>query len=387
MALALRRAPALAAGAAELAAAGEEVPAAGALPDPMVALSARGEDYPGAGIGDDPMAMAALEVTQAIPWPGKRALRTAAAKARIPGRAAALEAARRELAADVRESWARLHAADAALSALRRATDLLDVLEPQALARYETGAGTQSDWLALRRERLRLASAADRESARREAVVARLAAALADSAEAARVAPSALPPVAVTTIPTGAGFASVAIAEAEAGAAAAEAAAARGEARPDLLLGAEYGWRDAMAPMVTARIGLEVPLWKGRSQDAMARAAAARHTAATAAERATRLEAEAEARELEAMRTAATRSAARLREQVIPLLELQAEGTRARFLAGDGAADALVATVRELAEARADLARDEAEAYAAFARLQALSGRDPVAGVPGRMPE
>lgn len=386
VALALARAPMLAASAAEVAALREEVAAAGALPDPMVALGAVGEDYPGAGLGDDPMAMATIEVTQAIPWPGKRALRTAAAGARVPVRAAALEDERRSLAADVREAWAELYAADAALLALRQSSALLDVLEPQALALYETGRGNQSDWLALRRERLRLDGEVDGALARREAVVAMLGAAVGDTAAAASARPSALPADPGPVPRDGAGFASVAMAEAEARAAGAELALARREGRPDLVVGAEYGWRDAMSPMVTARIGLELPLWKGRKQDAMARAAEARRAAATASAHAGRLDADAGARALAARRDASSRAAARLREQVLPLLELSAESARARFLAADGDASMLVAALRELAEARAELAREEAEAYAAAARLLALSGRDPVAGE-GRMQE
>lgn len=386
VALALARAPMLGAGAAEVAAMREEVSAAGALPDPMLAIGAVGEDYPGAGLGDDPMAMTTFEVTQAIPWPGKRALRTAAAEARVPGRAAALEAERRSLAADVRGTWAELYAVDASLLALRRSAALLDVLEPQALALYESGRGTQSDWLALRRERLRLEGEVDGASAEREAMLARLGAAVGDTSAAARARPSALPADPGQVALDGAGFASVAMAEAEERAAAAELALARRESRPDLVVGAEYGWRDAMAPMVTARIGLELPLWKGRKQEAMARAADARRAAADATVRAERLDADAEARSLAARRHASLRAAARLREQVLPLLELAAESARARFLAADGDAVMLITALKDLAEARAELAREDAEAYAAAARLLALSGRDPVAG-DGRMHE
>ncbi|MBM4131988.1 TolC family protein, partial [bacterium] len=380
VAQALRRAPALAAAAADIATLSEQVPAAGALPDPMVMLGATGENYPGAGLGRDPMAMASLEVTQAIPWPGKRSLRTAAAAAMVPAGEARLEMERRALAADVRELWAGLFATDVALGSLRRVLALFDVLEPQALARYETGAGAQADWLALRRERLGLESAVETERARREGLLARLGAALADTTAAAQARPDLLPPIAAAPPTDGAGFAAVAMAEAEATAAGAEAAAARRESRPDLLVGAEYGWRDALAPMLTARVGLELPLWKGRKQEALARAAAARRTSATLTAAAARLEADAEVRELAARQRAAASAAARLRDRVVPLLELAAESARARYLAAGADATALVVARKDLAEARTELAREEAEAWAAAARLLALSGRDPVAG-------
>lgn len=391
VAMALRRAPGLRTRRDDIAAAREEAAAAGALPDPMVSLSARGEDWPGSGLGEDPMAMAALEFSQAIPWPGKRPLRAAAASAFVPVLVAGREVERRELAAMVREGWADLFASDAALGALRRTNALYEVLEPQALARYETGTARQSDWLALRREQALILSAIADEQARREALVARLAAVLSPDAgevaqevavgEAALADVGALPPLpAAAPAADGDAFATVAGAAAMAEATRQEAAAARREGRPDLVVGAEYGWRDTLAPMVTARIGLEVPLWKVRRQDAAARAAGHREAAARAEARAASLAAAAEARGLAARRQAALGAAHRLEEQVLPLLELAAEGARARFLSADLPADELIALQRELAGARADLARAQADAYAADARLRALSGLDPVAG-------
>jgi outer membrane protein TolC len=347
----------------------------------MVGLSAVGEDYPGAGIGTDPMAMTSLEVTQAIPWPGKRGRREAAAAARVPELAAAREEARRMLAADVREAYADLHASEAASRAITEALAFLDILEPQAQARYETGSGELAPWLAVRREQATLASDLDREHAAALEARARLGAALADTTVAAAVDATMLPPRGdPDTSGEAADFASVTMADAAAKAAGLMRAVAEVEGRPDLVLGAEYGWRDAMAPMVTARVGLEVPLWKGRKQDAMARAAAHGEHGAQATARAARLQADAEARTLRARRDAADRAAVRLRERILPLLDLAVESARAGYLAGRSGADELVMALRERATMRAELAREEAMGYAADARLRALSGRDAVAG-------
>ncbi len=381
VAVALRQSPSLAAQAAGVEAARQEISVAGALPDPMVGLSAVGEDYPGAGIGTDPMAMTSLEVTQTLPWPGKRARRQAAAAARVPELAAAREEARRMLAADVREAYADLHASEAASRAIAVALAFLDILEPQAQARYETGAGELAPWLAVRREQATLASDLDREHAAALEARARLGAALADTSMAAAVDATTLPPRRDPSMSGEAGeFATITMADAAAQAAGLMRAAADVEGRPDFVLGAEYGWRDAMAPMVTARVGLEVPLWKGRKQDAMARAAAHGEHGALATARAARLQADAEARTLRARRDAADRAAVRLRERILPLLDLAVESARAGYLAGRSGADELVMALRERATMRAELAREEAMGYAADARLRALSGRDAVAG-------
>jgi outer membrane protein, heavy metal efflux system len=382
VAAALRQAPGVAMRDADLAAMREEATAAGALPDPMIGFSATGEDYPGGGLGREPMSVAALEVSQTIPWPGKRGLRDAAAQARLPEFAARRDGERRRLAADVRAAWADLYATDAATAALREELALVDLLEPGARSRYETGAGSQDDWLALRRARARLASAVDAANADRAEVVARLGVALADTAAAARVNALVLPalPLPADAGRGGEAFADVAAARAATEAARREREAAAREGRPDLVLGAEYGWREALAPMFTARVGLEVPLWRGRKQDAMARAAGFREAGARALEDDARRQADAEARTLTARAAAAQATATRLRQEILPLLDLTAEGARARYLTGAAPAGPLLETLRERAEARAELARAEADAFAALTRLRALAGRDPVAG-------
>jgi outer membrane protein TolC len=381
VALALRRAPALQARDADLLAAREEISVAGALPDPMVAFSATGEEYPGGGLGTEPMSVAALEFTQTIPWPGKRGRREAAAAARVPELIAGREEERRAVAADVRTAYADLYAIDGAVLALRRALALYDVLEPQALARYETGLGAQTDWLALRRARAALASDIDGELADRVEVVARLATALDDTAAAAAVRADALPAAAATpTSADGSAFAGIATAEAVLETARRVRESAQREGQPDLVVGAEYGWRDGLPPMLTARVGLELPLWRGRKQDAMARAAGYMEAGARAGERQARLQAGAEARALAARRDAASRAAGRLRGQILPLLDLTAESARARYLAGEAPATMLIDALRERAAARGELARAEAAHYAAGARLRALSGLDAVAG-------
>jgi len=387
VAIALRRSPRLQERTAAIEAAREEIAAAGALPDPMIGLSANGENYPGAGLGEDPMTMTALEFSQSIPWPGKRSRREAVAAARVPEMQAAKEGARRAVAAGVREAWAELYASGQAVAALRRTLVLFDVLEPQALIRYETGIGAQTDWLALRRGRIRLTSAIDRELADRIGIEARLAAALDDTAALAAIEADALPdePEAALAPVAGAAFAEVAVAQAGVETARRRHDAARLEGRPNLVVGAEYGWRDELAPMITARVGVELPLWRGRKQDAVARAAAHGEAGALAAVREARLQADAEVRTLSAKRDAAERSAERLRAQILPLLDLTAESARVRYLAGDAPADLLIDALVDRADARAELAREEAARYAAGSRLRALAGLDPVAG-DGREP-
>jgi len=378
VALALARSPRVAARAAAITGARHVAPAAGALPDPMVSLSARGEDYPGAGIGDEPMAMAAVELSQTIPWPGKQRRREAAATASVAVAEGDLESARRQLAAEVRAAYAGLVALDQEARATGEAIDLVELLRPAVGARYETGQAEQTDLVSLQLERLRLLSDLDATAAARAELAASLEAALDTIGVAPPRTAGVLP--AVGDAVAGASpdsFAAVGRARAEVERARLFAAAARREGRPDLVVGAEYGWRDALPPMVTVRVGVELPLWRGRKQDALAEGAVCDLAMAEAQLRDARAAAAAESATLAARIAAASRQAARLRVEVVPHAELAVAATRASYVAGRGELAGVVDALRTLVGARAELSRREAEHYAAWARLRALAGRDP----------
>jgi len=344
----------------------------------MVGFSARGEDYPGAGIGEDPMAMAAFEVAQTLPWPGKRGRRQAAAAALVDVAEADLVAARRRLAADMRTAYAEQAAIDASRRSLLASIALIDLLAPSLTARYETGQAAQSDLIDLQLERLRLEGDLDDLDAKCDMHLAELAAAL--DLPVADLPPldAGLPLIdgEATVVP--ADFAEVAVAEARLAAAGLRAESARHEGSPDVFLGAEYGWRDALPPMVTARVGVELPLWRSRKQDAEARAAGHERAMAEAERREALAMAGAEVASLRARFDASERQVVRLRTGILPQATLAAESARAGYATGVAGAAELIMALRRLAETGAMLAEREADRYAAWAALRALAGRDPV---------
>ncbi|MDO9693176.1 MAG: TolC family protein [Candidatus Latescibacteria bacterium] len=378
--LALARSPRLAALAEGIAAAREAAPAEGALPDPMLGFSARGEDYPGADIGEDPMAMAAIEVSQTLPWPGKRGRRQSAAEARIGIAEAELVAMRRRLASEVRAAYAEQTAIDASRRALRASIDLLDLLAPSLAVRYETGQSGQRDLIELQLERLRLAAELDDLEARGAGHLAELAAMLDVAVADLPPLDAGLPAIDDTVVAdiAPADLAAAAVAEARVAGARRRAEAAQGEGSPDIVLGAEYGWRDALPPMVTARVGVELPLWQSRKQDALARAAGHEHALAEAERREALAMAGAEVAGLQARLDAAQRQIVRLNTGSLPQAALAAESARAGYATGDAGVAELVGALRRLAETRAMLAEREADRYTAWAALRALAGRDPV---------
>lgn len=376
VALALQRAPMLLALARDAEAAAAAAPAAGALPDPMIGLAVRGEDYPGSGIGEDPMAMAALEVDQVIPWPGKRGRREAAALAEVGVARGRQEIARRNLAADVRAGYADLFAAEHERRALQRAVDLVDLLLPAVTARYAAGQAEQTDVIALQLERGRLLDALDQVEGMRAELAAGIAGMLDLAPDHPLLAAHGLPAAGDAMAPGT--FAEVLAAQSRLERARSRAAAAAGEGTPDLVVGAEYGWRDGLPPMITARIGVELPLWKGRKQDALARSSLVEVAAAEAELRAAEAKVRGETAALEAQMQAAARRTDRLRTETLPQALMAVEAARADYAAGRADLDRVVMGLRQLAETQAQLARRQADHYVAFARLRAHCGLDPV---------
>jgi hypothetical protein len=133
-----------------------------------------------------------------------------------------------------------------------------------------------------------------------------------------------------------------------------------------------------MPPMILARLGVELPLWSGRKQGALAAASHREVAMAEADLRAATAAARSQTMALQARILAAARRADRLRTETMPKVALAVESARADYVAGRGDLDAVIMGLQQLAETRAQLGRRQAEHYAAFARLQALRGLDPV---------
>src|SRR5512138_1462401 len=132
------------------------VPQAGALPDPVVTLGLQNDGFGPIQIGKMESSYYQLMLSQGLPWPGKRALRTDLARLGAEQADAALERVRLTTEADVRRGYLEL-------LLVRDRAALLDQLEAIwqksagiARARYESGEGAQSDVLRAQLELNRL---------------------------------------------------------------------------------------------------------------------------------------------------------------------------------------------------------------------------------------
>lgn len=373
---ALERSPSLSALEARLAAAREMVAPAGALPNPMAEAMLQNIGLDDLTIGDMDMSMLAFEVRQELLWPGKRTAARDRATAQAEVEAARLELARRELVATVRVAYARLYAFDRERETLLAATELLDMLAETVAARYAAGEAEQEAVIKAQLEGSRVAERLDDLVAERSRTVAGLNRLLdqpggAPVGEVAQLPPATFPEgpweeLAASNGPNVA-VATRAIEEAER-----RLEVARLELKPNLSAGAGLGYRGDLDPALILRFGVEIPFWREEKQKPAIRAAAHELEMAEAELQDTVALARAEAARLAAERERADRQLVRYREAIVPQTSAAVDAARASYLAGRGDFSTVVEDFELWLEARAELARREAERFEVWAELEVL---------------
>jgi outer membrane protein, heavy metal efflux system len=248
--------------------------------------------------GPDPMTMRMLGVSQSLPYPGKLALRRRAAAFGLDAARAEEDAARLQVARDVRRIYYAIAYGDRALDIIERnRLVLLDVMKATEV-RYSVGGGAQTDILRARVEATRLGEEAVALREERRASLAALnvlldlpsetpldstfipqriaRAAVAESAgtirfESAslgsRVADSPLPPL--TALQTRALERSPTLRAHEAmiSAQSARVELARKDHLPDFDVSLQYGQRPGLPDMITAIVALPIPIQRGSKQN------------------------------------------------------------------------------------------------------------------------
>jgi len=173
---------------------------AGALPDPtlMYGVINEGRPVPFQTLGARDFSEAYVGVSQDLPYPGKRRLRSDAAREEAEAAECALEAVRRRVAADVADAYYDLYATQAAVGIVDENDRLLDQLIKVANTRLAVGQAWSQDVLDAEVEVSRIEERRTQLVARKAILEARLSRLLlrADAspfAPPAAVAPTALP--------------------------------------------------------------------------------------------------------------------------------------------------------------------------------------------------
>lgn len=297
IATALRVNPAVHAAQQRVHAAQARVGPAGALPDPMLSVGIMNLPVRDPGFSDF-MTMKTVSVAQTLPFPGKRELAERATELEVRAADAALESARRDVMADVRQAWYDLALLDRTLAIMEANQNLLVNFIQVTESRYATGTGGQQDILKAQVETSRLAEQAVAISEQRRAALARLNAVLDRSSDTPVVEPRIPQRIARAAIDadvTGSRFTSSALGAraadspfppleemqgraiasspmlaahgARIAALAARVELARKAWLPDFDLSLQYGQRADRSDMVSVMLAVPVPLHKGERQD------------------------------------------------------------------------------------------------------------------------
>jgi outer membrane protein TolC len=271
----------------------ERVPQAGALPDPMLSLGIQNDGFQELQIGKMETSYWQVMLSQGLPWPGKRGLRTDVARQSAAVAEAGVSRARLTTEADVRRSYVDLLLARDRLALLARLEAIWHKSAGIARTRYETGEGAQSDVLRAQLEQNRLKQRRWALEAQERAALQALNRsrgrpldeAIATTAGVKDLAVPALRGADVAVADALARSPELAQARASATRAVGQEALAKRERYPDLAVSAGIMPRGSLDPMWTASISIGLPVWSSRKQSrAVAESTARVQADASAAE-------------------------------------------------------------------------------------------------------
>ncbi len=153
---------------------------AGTLPDPMLSFNTWNLPTNTFNLSQEPMTQLQIGLSQALPFPGKLALREEAAQHEAEAVSNSVEELRLTLIRDVKSTWWQLFFLDRALDIVRLNQDLLRQFVKIAEAKYKVGQGLQQDVLLAQVElsklldlEIQLTGARRNETARFNALVSR----------------------------------------------------------------------------------------------------------------------------------------------------------------------------------------------------------------------
>ncbi|CAN5720117.1 hypothetical protein BH23GEM11_BH23GEM11_05810 [soil metagenome] len=385
-------------------AARERVSPAGALPDPMVTAGLMNLPLGTVDLGREGMSMAVLEIGQRFPAPGVRDARTRAAEARWRELEHRREERALDLRFDVAEAYAELLFLDEAVGVLDRSRELLRELGEMTLSRLSVGSAGQAEVVRTQAELTRVDErASDLRGARarteaslralldsalvpgfgvrRPETWERLLAMAPASGAFAPTLPTSdsvlgIPPLEELLERAAREHPSVLAATEVVATASADRRLAAQERRPDLSVMLGYGHRSGRDDLWSVSMSVGVPLFRGRKQEPLARAArmdleGTRDAARTASA------------EIDAQVMAAWSDLLRSRERfhltdrlLLPQATATVEASMAAFRAGSEGASFLpvLDALLTLLAAELERARAARDLSVAAARLEAAVG-------------
>ena len=381
LAIALDTNPALHAARVRAMAAGERVPQAGALPDPMVSLGLMNRPVDDFG-PSHAMTMNQISVSQSFPWPGSLSSSERGAGHLAAASTLDAEELSRSLTSRVTATYYRLAFVDRALIIGEETRELLRDFYDVSAARYSVGAGLQQDLLQAQVAVARMTADLTVQRQSRLATAARLNALLGRSANTA-IGMLDLPPPgpalpALDALMALASESRPALKAARERSLAAQAAvdAALSRRYPDISVSLAYGQRPRFDDLATLMVGVRVPLWSGKKQGPRAREMEASRSEQEARELDLSNETFAQLAELRATAERARDLSELYRTSILPQAQAAVESALSAYQVGRVDYMTLLTNLMTVNQFRTERVRLAAEYHEAVAGVTALTARD-----------
>jgi len=252
-----------------------------ALPDPSLSINILNLPLNTLSFSQEAMTQIQVGITQALPYPGKLALRSQAASQEARAAESDLQEKRLQLVRDVKTVWWNLFYLDRALEVIARNQVLLAQFVNVAETRYTVGRGLQQDILLAQLELSQLSDSTLRVQNRRENEVVRLNVLMDHSAAETILLPASVDETLLTVESAtvlqqraSAARPSLAAQSERMGAARSRVDLAKEDYAPDFKVGAVYGLRSGNNPDGSSRadfgsimFSMNLPLYAGSKQD------------------------------------------------------------------------------------------------------------------------
>jgi len=363
-------------------AAQERAPQRGALPNPELFFGLKNRPLDGFGT-DQQMTMNVIGAVQRFPWPGNQGF--SKEKAEYLAEADWLDAseAERQLVARLSAVYYRGAYLDRAVGIMYNTRELLRGFLQVAESQYAVGAAVQQDVLQAQISVARMTEDITVAEQRRVGIVARLNALVgrpSDWSVGALELPSVLPSLPPTdSLIAQAVIQRPALAAAVQRVAAADAGyrAARRKLYPDITFKVEYGQRPQYVDFLTLMVGVEIPLWAGKSELPFRREMESMRLEEESRARDLHNETVARVLELRAEAERARRLAELYRESILPQARASVESALSAYRVGAVDYMTLVESELILNKYEIQTVSLRAEYYQAVAELTALIGETP----------
>jgi len=347
---------------------------AAALPDPALELGGQAMGLPP---GDN--STLTLELSQELPFPGKRGARRAVAEAEVTAREAARLQRMAEVVIAVRTHYADLYAIDRRGHVLAVASQLIEAAIRTMSARLSAGQVDQESVLRLEIQAARIRQQAAGLKAERTGAVAELNRLLGEAPDhpfgEITALPSVVPPPPDSLRAGIEASPELLMRQAEVLAARRRFEEARLEGRPDFMVGAGGGMTAMPEPVVMLRLGMSLPIWKRSKQDRLREAAGHDLQAAEAALEAERARLSTDLAGLVAEWGGTQETLREFQTTILPQSQSALDAALAAYAAGRGEFALVVEDLNLLLEAGAESAQAEADRLSIWARIEALGPR------------